>query len=59
MNGDSYNIIRAEGGFIVYANKQGDQPSDSAMIGGSNSTMVFADSSKLLNFLHNEFVGSN
>lgn len=55
MNGDSYNIVRAEGGFIVNIGKNSDIPNTiSATI---YTTRVFTDSAALLNYLHNELVG--
>lgn len=60
MNGDSWNIRKAEGGFIVDVNKQTSQPSDNVAAGGfTYHPYVFADSSALINFLHNELAGSN
>lgn len=60
MNGDSYNILLAEGGFIVHVNKI-NRPNESvaSSVIGTHEPRVFVDSSALLNYLHNEFAGSN
>lgn len=58
MGSDSWNIVRAEGGFIVHVSKETDQPLEEAL-GTPYKTHVFTESSALLNFLHNELVGSN
>lgn len=50
MNGDSYNITVTDEGFIVRVNRVSDQ---------SAEYEVFADFSALLNFLHNELIGSH
>lgn len=58
MNGDSYNITVAEGGFIVHVNKT--RPSEegaASTLGGTYEPRVFADSSSLLHYLHNELAG--
>ena len=52
----SYNIVMAEGGYILYINR----PSEGEPATLSSSEVrVFTDSSALLNYLHNELVGSN
>lgn len=47
-----WTIEEAEGGFIVSYSKRSSEESNF-------SRRVFADSAALLNFLHNELVGSN
>lgn len=60
MNSDRWSIQRAEGGFIVeVAVSPDDREADVVGPGFSFKQMVFTDSAKLLNFLHNELVGSN
>ena len=61
MNGDNWDITRAEGGFIVYVRKPSEESAEGAgeIVGRSHVPRVFADSSALLNYLHNELVGSN
>ena len=59
MKGDSYNIQVAEGGFIVHVSRHSEQAAESATMGGTYEPRVFADSSALLNYLHNELAGSN
>lgn len=59
MNGDSYNITLAEGGFIVHVTKSSKQAGKELVLGGSYEPRVFTDSAALLNYLHNELVGSN
>lgn len=53
----SWNIEKVEGGFIVDMFVPSDEPSESPVM--TCTRRVFADPSKLLNFLHNEFAGSN
>lgn len=60
MNGDSYQITVAEGGFIVQVNKASRSEEGAAStLCGTYEPRVFADSAALLNYLHNELVGSN
>lgn len=60
MNGDSYNITVAEGGFILHVNRASRSEEGSAStLGGTYEPYVFADSSALINYLQNELAGSN
>lgn len=60
MNGDSYNITIAEGGFIVHVNRANRSDGGTASTsGGTYEPRVFSDSASFLNYLHNELVRSN
>lgn len=60
--GYSWNIRKVEGGFVVETYVETAAPPGQENIVGvglKRTERVFTDSAALLNFLHNELVGSN